>query len=78
METGQESQGCVRDCLVCGSGYIMSFDRHSQCESCLGIEHANAALTPGVSCSHCARLPLALRQPRTIGPSRRSTPGQSP
>ncbi|KAL3050531.1 hypothetical protein OYC64_012542 [Pagothenia borchgrevinki] len=42
----------------------MSFDRHSQCESCLGVEHANAALTPGVSCSHCAPLPLALRQQR--------------
>ncbi|KAK5925425.1 hypothetical protein CgunFtcFv8_017948 [Champsocephalus gunnari] len=42
----------------------MSFDRHSQCESCLGIEHANAALIPGVACSHCARLPLALRQQR--------------
>nr|XP_010782281.1 PREDICTED: protocadherin Fat 3-like [Notothenia coriiceps] len=25
METGQENQGCVRDCLACGSGYIMSF-----------------------------------------------------
>ncbi|KAL3048137.1 hypothetical protein OYC64_006834 [Pagothenia borchgrevinki] len=42
----------------------MSYDRRSRCESCLGLEHANAALTPQVSCTHCVRLPLAHRQRR--------------
>ena len=31
---------------------------------CRGWEHANAALTPQVSCTHCVRLPLAHRQQR--------------
>ncbi|KAK5893997.1 hypothetical protein CesoFtcFv8_010737 [Champsocephalus esox] len=42
----------------------MSYDRSSRCESCRGLEHANAALTPQVSCTHCVRLPRAHRQGR--------------
>ncbi|KAK5933485.1 hypothetical protein CgunFtcFv8_013963 [Champsocephalus gunnari] len=33
-------------------------------ESYRGLEHANAALTPQVSCTHCVRFPLAHRQRR--------------
>jgi len=37
----------------------MSYDQHTICESCLGSEHAYAALNQQVSCIHCARLPSA-------------------
>ncbi|XP_010792497.1 uncharacterized protein [Notothenia coriiceps] len=37
----------------------MSYDQHAMCESCLGPEHADAALSQQVACSHCARLPSA-------------------
>ncbi|AWP17035.1 Hypothetical protein SMAX5B_017132 [Scophthalmus maximus] len=46
------------------AGYIMSFDLHARCESCLGPEHAGVALTPRATCSYCARLPLAEKQRR--------------
>jgi len=51
------SNNCVRDCPSCGSGYIMSYDQHTVCESCLGSEHAYAALSQQVACTHCAHLP---------------------
>ncbi|AWP12581.1 Hypothetical protein SMAX5B_010701 [Scophthalmus maximus] len=43
-------------------GYIMSFNPHARCESCLGPEHAGVALTPRTTCPYCARLPLAEKQ----------------
>ena len=42
----------------------MSYDQHTECESCLGPEHAYAALSQQVACQHCARLPSAERKRR--------------
>ncbi|XP_010790065.1 uncharacterized protein [Notothenia coriiceps] len=58
------SNNCVRDCPSCKTGYIMSYDLHAICKSCLGPEHAYAALSQQVACSHCARLPSADRKRR--------------
>ncbi|XP_033996615.1 LOW QUALITY PROTEIN: uncharacterized protein LOC117490940 [Trematomus bernacchii] len=42
----------------------MSYDQHTVCESCLGSEHAYAALSQQVACTHCARLPSDDRKRR--------------
>lgn len=40
---------------------ISSMDSHGLCVSCLGLQHAQAAVdTPG-SCEHCARYTVKLR-----------------
>lgn len=38
-------------------GYIIHYDLHASCESCLGPEHGGLALTPRASGPYCARLP---------------------
>ncbi|KAL3042199.1 hypothetical protein OYC64_020195 [Pagothenia borchgrevinki] len=42
----------------------MSYDQHTICKSCLGSEHAYAALSQQVACTHCARLPSDDRKRR--------------
>jgi len=42
----------------------MGYDQHTMCESCLGPEHAYAALSQQVACTHCARLPADDRKRR--------------
>ncbi|KAF0022833.1 hypothetical protein F2P81_024814 [Scophthalmus maximus] len=64
IEMSTRSSDAVRLCPSCQAGYIMSFDLHARCESCLGPEHAGVALTPRATCPYCARLPLAEKQRR--------------
>ncbi|KAK5877269.1 hypothetical protein CesoFtcFv8_024791 [Champsocephalus esox] len=42
----------------------MSYDLHPICASCLGPEHADAALSQQIACSHCVRLPSSDRRQR--------------
>ncbi|MEQ2305373.1 hypothetical protein AMECASPLE_037184 [Ameca splendens] len=47
------SVGTIRLYLACNTGYIMGYDLHAICESCLGPDHANLALTPQSTCPSC-------------------------
>lgn len=38
----------LHQCLV----YIMHYDLHVNCESCLGLQHNGLALTPQASCAY--------------------------
>lgn len=42
---------------ICQCGKkISGADTHSACQACLGLQHAQAALTDPAACQHCARL----------------------
>ncbi|AWP04999.1 Hypothetical protein SMAX5B_021316 [Scophthalmus maximus] len=58
------SSNAVRLCPVCQTGYIMGFDLHARCESCLGPAHVGIALTPQSACPYCKLLPQAEKQRR--------------
>ncbi|KAJ8287183.1 hypothetical protein GJAV_G00048630 [Gymnothorax javanicus] len=51
------SRKTVRLCPECSNCYIMPYDPHSRCETCLCAEHAGLALPPQAFCSFCALLP---------------------
>ena len=61
---GATSSSGIRVCLVCQTEYIMSFDLHARCESCLRLEYAGVALTPQAACPYCKVLPAAEMQRR--------------
>lgn len=43
---------------------ISAWDTHPVCVACLGLSHAQAALTPAQDCIHCAAFPRKLLRRR--------------
>ncbi len=62
--TGQRSASGVRLCSSCQAGYIMDFDLHACCETCLGPQHTRLALTPRATSPYCATLLVEEKQRR--------------
>lgn len=58
----QHSASGVRLFPSCTAGYIMDFDLHAHCETCLGPQHGGLALTPRATRPYCAALPMEEKQ----------------
>ncbi len=55
------SRSCVSGC----GRFLASSDGHDRCPSCLGYQHAEAALVDE-SCSHCGNMTIAMLRSRYL------------
>ncbi len=55
------SRSCVSGC----GRFLASSDGHDRCPSCLGYQHAEAALVDE-SCSHCGNMTIAMLRSRYV------------
>ncbi len=63
------SRSCVSGC----GRFLASSDGHDRCPSCLGYQHAEAALV-NESCSHCGNMTIAMLRSRYLLAKRRGIP----
>ncbi len=54
-----------RSCVSGCGRFLASSDGHDRCPSCLGYQHAEAALVDE-SCSHCGNMTIAMLQSRCL------------